>query len=41
MPQKELVEGEEADPDYFDATPEMLPRMIRVTRMRSERTSFW
>ena len=38
--QKELVEGENADPDTLDVTQEMLPRTIRVTRMRSVRMSF-
>ena len=33
--QKAMVEGEEADPDYFP------PWMIRLMRMISARTSFW
>ena len=38
--QKELVEGENADPDISDVTQEILPRTIRVTRMRSVRMNF-
>mgnify|MGYP000355697785 CR=1 FL=1 len=39
--QKELVEGEEADPDYLAATPAMLPRTTAAIRTTSARMSCW
>ena len=38
--QKELVEGENADPDYFGRDTGDASRMIRETRMISARTRF-
>ena len=41
MLRKELVEGEEADPDYFEEIPVMHPKMIRAMVMRSVKTNSW
>lgn len=39
--QKELVEGENADPDYFGRDTGDASRMIPAIRMRSVRMRFW
>ena len=39
--QKELVEGENADPDYFGRTPAMPPRTMPAIRTTLATTSCW